>query len=62
MRAAGSDDAVKLITPRKFSLEQALEYIEDDELLEITPKNIRMRKRLLNIHERKRFEKTRHAG
>ncbi len=62
MRASGSDEAVRLITPRKFSLEQALEYIEDDELLEITPKNIRMRKKLLNIHERKRFDKLRNAG
>ena len=62
MRASGSDDAVRLITPRKFTLEQALEYIEDDELLEITPKNIRMRKKLLNIHERKRFEKLRNAS
>lgn len=54
MRAAGSDDAVRLITPREFSLEQALEYIADDELLEITPQNIRLRKKLLNETERKR--------
>jgi GTP-binding protein len=58
MRASGSDDAVKLVTPKKFTLELALEYIEDDELLEITPKNIRMRKKLLNIHERKKSEKS----
>ncbi len=57
MRASGSDDAIKLVPPRKFTLELALEYIENDELLEITPKNIRMRKKLLNIHERKRFDK-----
>jgi len=62
MRAAGSDDAVRLVTPKKFSLEQALEYIEDDELLEITPKNIRMRKKLLNIHERKRYDKLKNVG
>jgi GTP-binding protein len=61
MRASGSDDAVKLVTPKKFTLELALEYIEDDELLEITPKNIRMRKKLLNIHERKKSEKTKGA-
>jgi len=61
MRASGSDDAVKLVTPKKFTLELALEYIEDDELLEITPKNIRMRKKLLNIHERKKSEKSKGA-
>ncbi len=54
MRAAGSDDAVRLITPREFSLEQALEYIADDELLEITPQNIRLRKKMLSETERKR--------
>ncbi len=53
MRASGSDDALKLATPRKFSLEQALEYIADDELLEITPENIRMRKKFLTDNERK---------
>ncbi|NLK62746.1 MAG: translational GTPase TypA [Fusobacteria bacterium] len=47
MRAAGSDDAIKLTPPREFSLEQALEYIDDDEFLEITPKNLRMRKKIL---------------
>lgn len=57
VRASGSDDAAKLIPPRKFSLEQSLEYIKDDELLEITPKNIRMRKKLLNKHDRKRSAK-----
>ena len=54
IRAAGSDDAIKLSPPRQFSLEQALEYIADDELLEVTPVNIRMRKKLLDHHERKR--------
>ena len=57
MRAAGSDDAVRLTPPRQFSLEQALEYLEDDELLEITPQNIRMRKKILDIHARKRAGK-----
>ncbi len=60
MRAAGSDDAIKLNPPKRFTLEQALEYIEDDELLEITPKNIRMRKKILDANKRKkniRFEK-----
>jgi len=54
VRASGSDDALKLVPPKIFSLEQALEYIEDDELLEITPKNIRMRKKLLREIDRKR--------
>lgn len=53
-RAAGSDDAVKLAPPRIFSLEQSLEYISDDELLEITPKNLRLRKKILDHNERKR--------
>ncbi len=55
-RAAGKDDAIKLIPPRVFSLEQAMEYIGDDELLEITPDCIRMRKKILHHTERKRNE------
>jgi len=54
VRAAGSDDAIVLVPPRQFSLEQALEYINDDELLEVTPKNIRMRKKMLDETARKR--------
>ncbi len=57
VRASGSDDAVRIIPPRNLSLEQALEYIDDDELVEITPKSIRLRKRYLDANERKRFEK-----
>ncbi len=57
VRASGSDDAIKLITPRSFSLEQALEFIDDDELLEITPKSIRMRKKILDKIDRKRAGK-----
>lgn len=45
MRASGSDDAIRLIPPQTFSLEQALEHINDDELVEVTPKSIRMRKK-----------------
>lgn len=56
-RASGSDEAVKLAPPKEFSLEQALEYIEDDELLEITPQSIRMRKKILNSTERKRLSR-----
>ncbi len=48
MRASGSDDAIRLITPRVFSLEQCLEFLADDELLECTPKNLRIRKRILD--------------
>ena len=47
-RASGSDDALRLVPPRNLSLEQSLEFIADDELLEITPKNIRIRKRILD--------------
>lgn len=62
MRAAGSDDAVRLTPPRRYTLEQALEYIEDDELLEITPRNIRMRKKHLDSHTRKQVEKSKKAS
>ncbi|MBU0571838.1 MAG: translational GTPase TypA [Candidatus Omnitrophica bacterium] len=54
MRASGSDDAIQLIPPREMTLEFALEFIEEDELVEITPKNIRMRKFYLNENDRKR--------
>ncbi|MFA6599864.1 MAG: translational GTPase TypA [Candidatus Omnitrophota bacterium] len=52
MRAAGSDEAIHLIPPREMTLEFALEFIENDELVEITPKNIRLRKRYLTHNER----------
>ncbi|MDD2431570.1 MAG: translational GTPase TypA [Firmicutes bacterium] len=52
MRAAGSDDSIKLSPPRVFSLEQSMEYIEDDELVEITPSSIRMRKKILDRNQR----------
>ncbi len=54
VRASGSDDAVVLTPPIKLDLEQALEFIDDDELVEVTPNNIRIRKRLLTENERKR--------
>ncbi len=57
MRASGSDDKVRLIPPTKFTLEEALEYIQEDEYVEVTPKNIRLRKIYLKEHERKRFSK-----
>ena len=52
MRAAGSDEALRLNTPRKFSLEEAIEFLNDDEMLEVTPKNIRIRKVILSGSER----------
>ncbi len=55
MRAAGSDDNTRIAPPRTFSLEEALEYIQKDEYLEVTPVAIRMRKIYLNEHERKRM-------
>ena len=50
MRASGSDDALRLVPPKQMSLEQCLEFLADDELLEVTPENLRLRKRILN-HE-----------
>lgn len=57
VRASGSDDAIKLVPPRKNTLERALEWIEDDELVEVTPKNIRVRKKYLDPNIRKRMAK-----
>ena len=54
VRASGKDDAIQLVPPIKHTLESALEFIDDDELVEITPENIRVRKRFLLEHERKR--------
>ncbi len=58
VRASGKDDAVTLTTPVRMSLEEAIAYIDNDELVEVTPNNIRMRKRHLDPHERKRAAKT----
>jgi GTP-binding protein len=57
MRASGSDEATRLTPPKEHTLEQALEYIEDDELVEVTPNFIRMRKRILSENERKKAER-----
>ena len=56
MRAAGSDDALKLVPPSILSLEQCLEFIKNDELVEITPKSTRLRKRILDKEQRMKFE------
>jgi len=58
IRAAGKDEALLLIPPRKMSLEQAIAYIEDDELVEVTPSAVRIRKRYLDPHERKRHDRS----
>jgi GTP-binding protein len=57
MRSSGADETVKLKDPRLFSLEEAIEFINDDELVEITPQNIRMRKKILDKNERARYNK-----
>jgi GTP-binding protein len=54
MRASGSDDALRLTPPTVLSLEQSLEFINDDELVEVTPKNIRLRKNILARDQRMR--------
>ncbi len=54
MRAAGSDDTIKLTPPRRFTLEEALEFIDDDELVEVTPDDIRLRKKLLREIDRRK--------
>jgi GTP-binding protein len=58
IRSAGADDAVRLVPPVKFSLEEALEYIDDDELVELTPKSIRLRKQLRSEKDRRRESRT----
>jgi GTP-binding protein len=58
MRASGSDDKVRIAPPINFSLEEAMEYIQDDEYVEVTPKSIRLRKIKLLEHERKRSSQT----
>jgi GTP-binding protein len=57
VRSSGTDESVRLTPPKTLSLEQALEYIADDELVEVTPKSIRLRKRYLDANERKKMEK-----
>ena len=54
-RASGSDEALRLVPPIQMSLEKAIEFIEEDELVEITPKNIRLRKKILDTKTRERL-------
>ncbi|GAB5467643.1 MAG: translational GTPase TypA [Rhodospirillales bacterium] len=62
IRASGKDEAVKLSPPRLMSLEQALAYIAEDELVEVTPKTVRLRKRTLDTHQRKKESRLQKAG
>lgn len=52
IRSSGADEALRLVPPKIFSLEQAIEFISDDELIEVTPKTIRLRKKILNTELR----------
>jgi GTP-binding protein len=61
IRAAGKDEAVRLTPPIRMTLEKALAYIDEDELVEVTPKAIRLRKAILDPHERKRAERGKSA-
>jgi len=56
-RSSGKDDAIRLTPPRQMTLEQAIAYIDDDEMVEVTPQNIRLRKALLDPHERKKAKR-----
>ena len=58
-RSSGADKAIQLTPPTTFTLEEALEYIQEDELVEVTPKNIRLRKRILDTVARKKANKNR---
>ena len=60
--SGGKDDAVRLTPPKKMTLEQAIAYIDDDEMVEVTPTKIRLRKRHLDPHERKRASRAKHAA
>ena len=62
MRAASADNFERLVPPLRMSLEEALEFIREDELIEVTPKAFRLRKRHLDVHERKKALKSRTAG
>ncbi|WP_337848104.1 translational GTPase TypA [Sphingomonas sp.] len=61
VRSSGKDDAIRLTPPKKMTLEQAIAYIDDDEMVEVTPKTIRLRKRHLDPHERKRASRAKAA-
>ncbi|MEM8725626.1 MAG: translational GTPase TypA, partial [Pseudomonadota bacterium] len=62
IRSSGKDDAIRLTPPRRMSLEQAIAYIDDDEMVEVTPQSIRLRKTLLCPHERKKAKRKKDAA
>ena len=62
IRTTSKDEAIRLTPPVRMTLEKAIAYIEEDELVEVTPKAIRLRKRLLDPHARKRFERQAEAS
>jgi GTP-binding protein len=62
MRTTSSDENIKLEPPRRLTLELALEFIEDDELIEVTPDGLRLRKRILDANQRRKAEKRRAQG
>ena len=62
VRASGTDDAVKLTPPRRLSLEQSIAYVQDDELVEVTPDSVRLRKRFLDPHERKKASRLKESA
>jgi GTP-binding protein len=62
VRASGTDEAIRLTPPRRMSLEDAIAYVNDDELLEVTPLNLRLRKRYLDPNVRKREDRKKDAG
>lgn len=62
MRASGKDEAVVIVPPIRFTLEQALEFIDDDELVEVTPESIRVRKRFLTELDRRRASRAAKDG
>jgi GTP-binding protein len=62
IRSSGKDDAIRLTPPKKMTLEQVIAYIDDDEMVEVTPKTIRLRKRFLDPHERKRQSRAKVAA
>ena len=59
--SGGKDDAIRLTPPKRLTLEQAIAYIDDDELVEVTPKSLRLRKHYLDPHERKRASRAKAA-
>ena len=61
-RSSGKDDAIRLTPPRKMTLEQAIAYIDDDEMVEVTPKSIRLRKAILDPNERKKAKRSKEAA